>query len=839
MARREARGSRGKLAAAVLLVAIAAASAFAIRTIAAGFNAYEQDNARAWIAADVMTAYIGLPPSTEQWAAIRSLDASVESTLVTEIPASFTSAIVPVPIVGTLKVVDPKAYPYYGRLDLKTGRDLKSSLSAHSVAASLDVLEALQLHLGDEMRINGTVYIVGDIIGHEPDRWSVPAPPTGRIVLSQEGFRRLSSSGLPTLEAIGSYRLLMRTPITTDRRTLCVQLENIFPGARVIDYTSRTPETAAVAEFVLPFLNIAEFLCIVLGAIGVAAAIHFHLLRSIDTLAVLKSLGATTARIVSIYLSQVVAVALVGGLLGLVGGRAVESLLSELGTRYLEIEVRGANRLSAGIETVVFTLLIAIVAAWVPLSRIRLTPASILLRRDFAEKLEIQRSLAQRVRPGPLAVASGVALAAITTMLPSHSWGLTAIILAACVAGSIALAALGQFAIWIVFRAIQPIRDLPWFVRHGTANLYRYRRQSRMVVVGLATSIACMMIALLGQTHLRTYLLDALPFHSPNLLVIRIDGSRRASLSRALEHLDGVEAPPQFIPTTWVSLSRVGDSSLQVLRNGRPQSWIQKDWPAGCSSTVPPLVTVVAGHWWSPDTRSNVVAIDQSLAKLFGIGVGSRVEFAIQGLPVSTQVGAIVRIPAAQRAWWREIIFNCQVIPHAMYTGAISVAPDRLPAVQRFLHDRFPNVMVMSVDDLLRRTQRVANDAIQILKIVGWAVACLAACLMLAVIGSLRAFRVYEIAMLRMLGASTLMVVSAIAAEYLLLGALAGLFGAGLGSLAAAVILRHIAGTFEWILDIRAITLTAICASAVAVLVGVLGSLPLLQSKPLEVLRRR
>ena len=147
--------------------------------------------------------------------------------------------------------------------------------------------------------------------------------------------------------------------------------------------------------------------------------------------------------------------------------------------------------------------------------------------------------------------------------------------------------------------------------------------------------------------------------------------------------------------------------------------------------------------------------------------------------------------------------------------------------------------MVMSVDDLLQRTQRVANDAIRILKTVGWAVACLAACLMLAVIGSLRAFRVYEIAMLRMLGASTLTVVSSIAAEYLLLGAIAGLFGAGLGSLAAAVILRHIAGTFEWILDIRAITLTSICASAVAVVVGVLGSLPLLQSKPLEVLRRR
>lgn len=824
---------------ATALVAIAAASAFAIRSIATGFSAHAQDNARAWIAADVMTAYIGLPPSPEQLAAVHSLDATIQSTLVTEIPASFTSTAVTVPVMGTVKVVDPNAYPYYGRLDLKSGQSLKTSLNAHSVAVSMDVLDALQLHVGDEMRINGTLFGIGDILGHEPDRWAVSAPPAGRIVLSQEAFRRVHLSGLATFPPLGSYRILMRTPITTDRRKLCVRLDNIFPGARVIDYTSRTPETAVVGEFVLPFLNVAELLCIVLGAIGVAAAVHFHILRSIESLAVLKSLGATTSRIVSVYLSQVVAIALAGSLLGLVGGRVVESLLSQLGARYLDLELHGANRLSAGTETVVFTLLVAIVAAWVPLSRIRLIPASVLLRRDFGEKLEIQRSIAERVQLGPLAVALAVALVAITISLPSDSWGLRAMILLAFVAGAMALAGLGELAMSLLFRANHRIRGMPWFVRHGTANLYRYRRQSRMVVVALATSVACMMIALLGQAHLRTYLLDALPFHTPNLLVIRIDGSRRASLSQALEHLDGVEAAPQFIPTTWVSLSRVGDSSLQALRTAQPRSWIQKDWPAGCSDTVPPLVTVVAGHWWSSDTQSNVAALDEPLAHLFGVGVGSRVEFAVQGRPVSTLVGAIVRIPAAQRAWWREIIFNCKVIPHPLYTGAITVASDRLPGVQRFLHDRFPNVMVIGVDDLLRRTERVAQDAIQILKTVGWAVASMAACLLLAVIGSVRAFRVYEIAMLRMLGASTAKVLAAIAAEYVFLGAIAGLFGAVFGSIAAAVILRYVAGTFEWILDIRVIALTAICASAVAVLFGMLGSLPLLRPKPLEVLRRR
>ena len=426
-----------------------------------------------------------------------------------------------------------------------------------------------------------------------------------------------------------------------------------------------------------------------------------------------------------------------------------------------------------------------------------------------------------------------------TTSELLDSWRLRANVVAAIAAGSMVLAVLSEFAMSSLFHGIRRIRSLPWFVRHGAANLNRYRRQSRMAVVALATSVACMMIALLGQAHLRTYLLDALPFHTPNLLVIRIDGSYVDSLSRALQRLEGVEAAPQFIPTTWVSLSRVGDSSLQVLRTERPRSWIQKEWPAGCSDTLPPLVTVVAGHWWRHDTPSNLVALDESLANLFGVGVGSSVEFAVHGRPVSTLVGAVIRIPVAERAWWREIIFNCQVIPRALYTGAITVASDHAPEVRRVLRDRFPNVIVMDVDDLLRRTQRVADDAIHTLTIVGWAVAGMAACLIFAVLGSVRAFRVYEIAMLRMLGASTFRVLIAIAAEYSLLGAIAGLFGAGFGSISAALILRHIAGTFEWILDVRALALTVMCASAVAMLIGVLGSFPLLWPKPLEVLRRR
>jgi len=72
-----------------------------------------------------------------------------------------------------------------------------------------------------------------------------------------------------------------------------------------------------------------------------------------------------------------------------------------------------------------------------------------------------------------------------------------------------------------------------------------------------------------------------------------------------------------------------------------------------------------------------------------------------------------------------------------------------------------------------------------------------------------------------------------------MVGGLAGLFGAVLGSVATGVILRHTAGIVVWTLDLRAIAITMAGAAAAAAAVGVLGSLPLLRPKPFEVLRRQ
>ena len=59
------------------------------------------------------------------------------------------------------------------------------------------------------------------------------------------------------------------------------------------------------------------------GGVGVANAVRSHLDRKRDTIATMKSLGATGARVFAIYLTQVLALAAIGAVIGLVVGAAL------------------------------------------------------------------------------------------------------------------------------------------------------------------------------------------------------------------------------------------------------------------------------------------------------------------------------------------------------------------------------------------------------------------------------------------------------------------------------------------------------------------------------------
>ena len=249
MAWREAWGSPGKFAIAVVAMALAVAAASGLRSLTGGFARGEFDHARTWIAADVSALYLGQAPSLEQLSALRALGEGVQTTMVTELTTSLSSDQAADPVSAVVKIVDPGAYPFYGRLELTSGAHAREILGAGNLIASPDLLESLGVKVGGWIRIAGTDFRIGGVIAAEPDRFAIPSAPVGRVIVSTMAAK---GTGLTDFGAKAFFRVLLRVPPEADRRAVCARLEELFPDARVIDYTSRTPETSAIFVWIVP-----------------------------------------------------------------------------------------------------------------------------------------------------------------------------------------------------------------------------------------------------------------------------------------------------------------------------------------------------------------------------------------------------------------------------------------------------------------------------------------------------------------------------------------------------------------------------------------------------------
>ena len=78
------------------------------------------------------------------------------------------------------------------------------------------------------------------------------------------------------------------------------------------------------------FLSLAGFIALLLGAIGVASAVHVYVRQKIGTVAILRCLGASAGQSFSVYLVQGIALGAFGSILGAVLGVGLQLALPPL-----------------------------------------------------------------------------------------------------------------------------------------------------------------------------------------------------------------------------------------------------------------------------------------------------------------------------------------------------------------------------------------------------------------------------------------------------------------------------------------------------------------------------
>jgi putative ABC transport system permease protein len=546
-------------------------------------------------------------------------------------------------------------------------------------------------------------------------------------------------------------------------------------GERLRDITDASPQVRNAVDRAGRFLSLASLVSVLLCAIAVAMAARRYVHRHLDTVALLKTLGATRAFTLSVAVLQLLALALVAALLG--------SALGFLAQEWLLRTIRGLLALtelpspSAAPLALGFMTAIAVLAGFAlpPLIQLGRVPALRVLRRDVGP-------------PPPLVLmAFGPAVAVVLLLI---YWVVRDarlfIYLAAGLAVFLAVLALAGTGLVLLAGRLRGRVGVAW--RYGVANLSRRRAESVVQLVAFGTGIMVLLLLGIIRDDLSSDWRRTLPPDLPNYFFINIPPRERDDFIRFVE-AQGARTT-RVLPMIRGRLTAIDGRPVDEGRHGgrgEEEGFATREQNLTWTTDLGADNRIVAGRWWTAeDVGKPLVSLATEFQEALGVRLGDRLTFDIGGETIEATVASIRKVKWDSFRPNFFIVFAPGVLDRVAGTYMTSAyfTPGTARTLAELAH-RFPSVSIFDIDELLTQVRAVLDKAAFAVQSVFVFTLFAGLTVLLAAVQSSRDERRYESAMLRTLGASRGTVVQGVLAEFVTLGTLSGLIAAAGASFAA------------------------------------------------------
>jgi putative ABC transport system permease protein len=788
----------------VCVMAVSLAAIGGVHSAANVARAAIHTDSRAWLAGDIGIDLV-YSIEREQIAALDRLQSQgIAWTVVTSAWTMASSDESPDPGVISVKAVDPALYPFYGELTLDPPLSLGAALKDETVVVSEEVLERLQVRIGDTIRIGGQPFRIAARIATEPDRFSGAVGLGMRCILSRGAYAR---SGVEASGNSVRNRVLLRLPAGADISAQQKMLEKLFPGGSAREYRGAFRQQT---ETVISFLSMTAFLALAFGTIGLAVAARQHAEDRMPSVAIMKMVGGRGSQIALILLVEIGAMAAAAVVVAAPLGSLIRASVLSLAGRYLILPPTTAWDLLAVVGGA-FCALAAMAPLLVePALSIRdLRPAEV-IRRGTGEI----KSAPRKARLFRLAAA--VCLASLfLAVLMLRAW-ISALIMLVALSAAMGLALLLTIAAAALLRRwTRRLRFRFPLLAHGIASLHRPGNHSRLLVVALATSLTMLNATYAAGSAVSRAVLDVLPYDRNSLYLTRFRDSNQGGVRAFLAGQPGVMHVEVMTQVRLQLRSMTTPGSKRIAMFDAPYLSV-------CDSSLPPAGLLIAND----------------VARKIGAKSGSTLAFEVRDRTIHRSVTTIRPFGAADRVW-STIHLNCAGLDETLlfHQAAVEVDPSRLSDVRRALRIEFPSLAVVTADDISETMKVVSRDAMTLARVVTWYALAAGLCMMIAIVAASRLARSREIAILSAIGSprSAMLLIYTVefASTGLLAGLIAGLLSAGFTSATFFVIFQRLEMPFRWMPLIAAVGISSLAT----IIAGWLPSIMLLFRRPMDIIR--
>jgi putative ABC transport system permease protein len=684
------------------------------------------------------------------------------------------------------------------------------------------LLARLGADVGDTLAVGELDLKVSAVLIYRPDQSIGFASLAPSLLLNMAD---ISKSGLIGAGSRVAYALLVagdETAVTEFNDAIQDQLPE---SVRVRNQEESSERVDNAADRAQRFLSLTAVISLLLSGVAIAMSARRFAHRRMDTVALMKSLGATQRFVISVAFVQLILLGVLGILIGSAVGFVAEELLSRILLDLMQQDELPRSSLQPVVLASASAVVLLLGFALPSLIQLRNTPPLRVLRHDV-------------MPPAPSRfLVAGFALLAVALLL-YRSVGdvrMLGILIGGIIIIGASLYVVGRGLVALVGRARSGV-GVSW--RYGLANVSRRGRDSAIQVVAFGLGITVLLLLTLVRTDLLEGWRQTMGDNAPNHFLINIQPHEIEPVATLFES-NGVERP-DFTPLVRARMTTINGESVKDREYPNDDGkWLaNREQNLSFVTAMSASNELVKGEWWPEDySGPPLVSIQDEAAMNAGLKIGDRLSFFVAGREIEAEMASTRKID------WNSFQPNFFFV---LSPGALDGLPTTYISSMRLADDKqamlvdlvraHPSVSVIDLGAILEQVRGIIDKASLAVQAVFLFTLAAGIAVLFAAVQSTMDERRFESAMLRALGARRRTVFAGVMAEFAALGTAAGvLASAGASVLAYLVATRVFELPYEFS---PTIWLAGVSAGVIVVcLSGYFAARGAVNAKPADVLR--
>ena len=764
---RDARGSRAKAVLYALSMALGMAALVAMGSFGADLDQAVNEQAKSLVGSD-LTVFSRKPFGTEA------------ENFFSQVPGE-SSELIGFSSMAYFPKVEEAAlarirgiqggFPFYGEVETEPADALARCREGRKALVARTLMDRMEAQVGDMVRVGQLEFEIAGILNKFPGDTAVSTVMGPRIFVAMD---HIEETGLVQQGSRVFYLKAFRLPKTVDPDALVAPQEAMFKEHRLGYETAKTQRESLGEAMgnLTNFLNLIACLALLLGGLGVAGAVHYHLKQKVRQVAVLRCMGATVSQVVAVFLIQVSLMAALAMVIGVALGLGFQFLLPGIVGEFLPFEFTPR----------IHPVAIAVACLWGWSMCLLLALAPLISIRRVSPLLSFRPDLAPRHRDGYQVLAYGLVVLIwwLFAVNQTGSWYQGSIFIGALLASIAVLYLIARTLGWAARKFTSPRWPFP--LRYGLANLFRPQNQTSVFLIILGMGVFLITVLSGARSMLLGQFQGALGEDRPNFIAFdiqpdQVDGVLETVRSQGLP----VDKAIPIVPMRIQSIK--GLPVAELLDQGIPDWALRFEYRASYRAILSDTEELVSGEWKGKverDVDPVPVSVERDIAETLTLEMGDAFTMDVLGIPLELQVASLRKVN------WQSMQPNFYMLfPEGVLEGAPQMyilatqteGAAQVARLQKELVIRYPNVSCVDLTEVVENIDLILTKVVSVVRFLAALCVITGFVLLASAIWNSRYERLGEHALLRTLGASRKQMAQMTLVETFLLGVFAALTG--------------------------------------------------------------